>query len=67
MLYFFVQVLSTTLYPDLGCDTSLSFHGETSGGIMKAGCFLIAPCKGTQDSFGFWIPHCGFLNPGTKC
>ena len=22
MLYFFVQVLSTTLYPDLGCDTS---------------------------------------------
>ena len=26
-------------------------------------CF--APCKGIQESLGFWIPHCGFRIPGT--
>ena len=78
MLYFFVQVLSTTLYPDLGCDTSsvwnfCAFSSDVVSWGNKwwhhesAGCFLIAPCKGTQDSFGFWIPRCGFRNPGTKC
>ena len=25
---------------------------------------LFAPCKGIQDSFGFWIPHRGFWIPG---
>ena len=25
----------------------------------------IAPCKGIQDSLGFWIPCCGFRIPGT--
>ena len=25
----------------------------------------IAPCKGIQESRGFWIPHCGFRIPGT--
>ena len=25
----------------------------------------IAPCKGIEDSFGFWIPCCGFRIPGT--
>ena len=25
----------------------------------------IAPCKGIQDSLGFWIPRCGFRIPGT--
>ena len=24
-----------------------------------------APCKGIQDSLGFWIPCCGFRIPGT--
>ena len=24
-----------------------------------------APCKGIQDSLGFWIPHCGFRIRGT--
>ena len=24
------------------------------------------PCKGVQDSLGFWIPRCGFwISPGT--
>ena len=26
---------------------------------------LLAPCKGIQDSLGFWIPCCGFRIPGT--
>ena len=26
---------------------------------------LLAPCKGIQESPGFWIPHRGFLIPGT--
>ena len=25
----------------------------------------IAPCKGIQESLGFWIPHCGFRIRGT--
>ena len=25
----------------------------------------VAPCKGIQESLGFWIPHCGFRIPGT--
>ena len=25
----------------------------------------IAPCKGIQDTLGFWIPRHGFLIPGT--
>ena len=25
----------------------------------------IAPCKGIQNSLGFWIPCCGFRIPGT--
>ena len=28
-------------------------------------CMEIAPCKGIQDSLGFWTPCCGLRIPGT--
>ena len=27
---------------------------------------LLAPCKGSQNSLGFWIPCCEFQIPGTR-
>ena len=26
---------------------------------------FFAPCKGIQNTLGFWIPRCGFRIPGT--
>ena len=32
--------------------------------LIRFPVISIAPCKGIQDSLGFWIPCCGFRIPG---
>ena len=51
------------LLGEVGIVSSVTVKGaQNRGGCMKV-CF--APCKGIQDSLGFWIPRRGFRIPGT--